>query len=246
MEIIQERLEREYDLSLLTTAPSVEYQVTKTDGEEISVDNPAKMPASNFIEEMREPWTTITVLAPDRYIGAIMDLVTRRRGEYKRMEFLDAGPGGAGKEPLDRGSGSPSTRVLLEYDVPLAEILTDFYDGLKSRTQGYASLDYSFESYRPAKLVKVDILVNNQPVDALSMIIHKDGAYLQGKALIERLKELIPRQLFDVPLQAVIGSKVIARETIRALRKNVLAKCYGGDVTRSGSCSRNRLKGKNA
>ena len=244
MEIIQERLEREYDLSLLTTAPSVEYQVTKTDGEEISVDNPAKMPASNFIEEMREPWTTITVLAPDRYIGAIMDLVTRRRGEYKRMEFLDAGPGGAGKEPLDRGSGSPSTRVLLEYDVPLAEILTDFYDGLKSRTQGYASLDYSFESYRPAKLVKVDILVNNQPVDALSMIIHKDGAYLQGKALIERLKELIPRQLFDVPLQAVIGSKVIARETIRALRKNVLAKCYGGDVTRKRKLLEKQAQGK--
>ena len=244
MEIIQERLEREYDLSLLTTAPSVEYQVTKTDGEEISVDNPAKMPASNFIEEMREPWTTITVLAPDRYIGAIMDLVTRRRGEYKRMEFLGAGPGGAGKEPLDRGSGSPSTRVLLEYDVPLAEILTDFYDGLKSRTQGYASLDYSFESYRPAKLVKVDILVNNQPVDALSMIIHKDGAYLQGKALIERLKELIPRQLFDVPLQAAIGSKVIARETIRALRKNVLAKCYGGDVTRKRKLLEKQAQGK--
>ncbi len=244
MEIIQERLEREYDLSLLTTAPSVEYQVTKTDGEEISVDNPAKMPASNFIEEMREPWTTITVLAPDRYIGAIMDLVTRRRGEYKRMEFLGAGPGGAGKEPLDRGSGSPSTRVLLEYDVPLAEILTDFYDGLKSRTQGYASLDYSFEIYRPAKLVKVDILVNNQPVDALSMIIHKDGAYLQGKALIERLKELIPRQLFDVPLQAAIGSKVIARETIRALRKNVLAKCYGGDVTRKRKLLEKQAQGK--
>lgn len=244
MEIIQERLEREYDLSLLTTAPSVEYEVTKTDGEEISVDNPSKLPASNFIEEMREPWTTITVLAPDRYIGAIMDLVTKRRGEFKRMEFLGSGPAVVGKESPDRESGGPSTRVLLEYDVPLAEILTDFYDGLKSRTQGYASLDYSFESYRPAKLVKVDILVNNQPVDALSIIIHKDGAYLQGKALIERLKELIPRQLFDVPLQAAIGSKVIARETIRALRKNVLAKCYGGDVSRKRKLLEKQAKGK--
>lgn len=226
MEIVQERLEREYNLNLLTTSPSVEYQITTTDGEELVVDNPAALPDAGRIAEIREPWMKISVVAPSRYIGTIMELVTSRRGEFEKMEYLDA------------------QRVLLTYDVPLSEILVDFYDQLKSRTQGYASLDYVFDDYRPAKLVKLEILVNNQPVDALSLITHADSAYPRGRELVSKLRKLVPRQLFDVPLQAAIGSRVIARETIPAMRKNVLAKCYGGDVTRKRKLLEKQAEGK--
>ena len=234
MEIVQERLEREFGLDLLATAPSVEYQVTKTDGSELVVDNPAELPPPNEIAEIREPWMDISVITPDRYIGAVMELVTGRRGVFKRMDYLDQ------QAEVAKGEA----RVLLEYQVPLSEILVDFYDQLKSRTQGYASLDYSFSHYAPSRLVKLDILVNGQPVDALSLITHVDKAQAQGRQLVERLRGLIPRQLFDVPIQAAIGSRIIARETIRAMRKNVLAKCYGGDVTRKRKLLEKQKEGK--
>jgi len=236
MEIVQERLEREYGLNLLATAPSVEYQVTKTDGSEIVIDNPADLPPPNELAEVREPWMDISVICPDRYIGPIMELVTGRRGEFKRMEYLQhaASGGGAGGE----------ARVLLEYRIPLSEILVDFYDQLKSRTQGYASLDYSLAGYRPADLVKLDILVNGQPVDALSLITSREKATSQGRELVEKLRRLIPRQLFDVPIQAAVGGRIVARETIRAMRKNVLAKCYGGDVTRKRKLLEKQAEGK--
>jgi GTP-binding protein LepA len=238
MEIVQERLEREYNLDLLATAPSVEYQVTKTNGDEIVVDSPAELPVPQEIDQIREPWMDISVVAPDRYIGAIMELVTGNRGEFKRMEYLQHGV------LQDDGSTKGEGRVLLEYKIPLSEILVDFYDELKSRTQGYASLDYSFAEYRPAPLVKLDILVNGEPVDALSLITHKDNAVHHGRQLVEKLRSLIPRQMFDVPLQAAIGGRIIARETIRAMRKNVLAKCYGGDVTRKRKLLEKQKEGK--
>ncbi|HEX2171070.1 MAG TPA: translation elongation factor 4, partial [Dehalococcoidia bacterium] len=224
MEIVQERLEREYGLDLLITSPSVEYQVTRTDGTEQVVDSPAELPPPNQIAEIREPWLAISIIAPSRYIGPIMELVTGRRGEFTKMEYLEQTGSGASAN----GDGpDDDRRVLLTYNVPLSEILVDFYDQLKSRSQGYASLDYAFLEYRPAKLAKLDILVNGEPVDALSLITHVDKAVVQGRALVEKLRSLIPRQLFDVPVQAAIGSKIIARETIRARRKDVLAKCYG-------------------
>ncbi len=226
MEIIRERLEREYGLELLVTAPSVEYRVTKTDGSVVVVDNPAEMPPPNSITRIEEPWMLISVVTPKRYIGPIMELVTSRRGVYKKMDYLD------------------EERVVLEYEMPLAELIVDFYDQLKSRTQGYASLDYQFAEYREADLVKLDILVNGQPVDALSIITHRDKAYYQGRQLVDRLRRLIPRQLFDVPVQAAIGGKIIARETISAMRKNVLAKCYGGDVTRKRKLLERQKEGK--
>ena len=238
MEIVQERLEREYNLDLLATAPSVEYQVTKTNGEEMVVDSPAELPVPQEIEQVREPWMDISVVAPDRYIGAIMELVTGNRGEFKRMEYLQHGV------LQDDGTTKGEGRVLLEYKIPLSEILVDFYDELQSRTQGYASLDYSFAEYRPAPLVKLDILVNGEPVDALSLITHRDNAVHQGRQLVEKLRSLIPRQMFDVPLQAAIGGRIIARETIRAMRKNVLAKCYGGDVTRKRKLLEKQKEGK--
>ena len=239
MEIIQERLEREYGLNLLVTSPSVEYQVTKADGTEIVVDSPAELPPPNLIQEVREPWLAISIITPSRYIGPIMELVTGRRGEFTKMEYLEhSGSNGNG------ASADDDRRVLLTYNIPLSEILVDFYDQLKSRTQGYASLDYSFLEYRPAKLVKLDILVNNEPVDALSLITHVDKAVVQGRSLVEKLRSLIPRQLFDVPIQAAIGSRVIARETIRARRKDVLAKCYGGDVTRKRKLLEKQAEGK--
>ena len=234
MDIVQERLEREFKLDLLATAPSVEYRVVTTDGQELPVRSPAELPPPTRIAEIREPWMHLSVIAPERYIGAIMELVTSRRGEFARMEYLDQGPA------VREGE----RRVLLEYRMPLSEMLVDFYDQLKSRTQGYASMDYSFAEYRPAKLVKLDVLVNNQPVDALSLLVPAERAYQVGRALVERLKELIPRQLFDVPIQAAIGGRVIARETIRALRKNVLAKCYGGDVTRKKKLLEKQKEGK--
>ena len=234
LEIVGERLEREYGLSLLTTAPSVEYHVRTTRDEELVVDNPADLPDPSRLAEISEPWAKIDVITPSRYIGQVMDLVTNRRGQFLRMEFLepesDLAPGEA--------------RVLLEYDVPMAEILVDFYDQLKGSTSGYASLDYHLSGYRPARLVKVDILVNGVPVDALSLITHQENAEREGRLLVSKLRHLIPRQMFDVPLQAAVGGKIISRETIRAMRKNVLAKCYGGDITRKRKLLEKQAEGK--
>jgi len=226
MEIIRERLEREYGLDLLITAPSVEYHVYTTDNQMLTVDNPALLPPPNHIQRVEEPWVALSIIVPSRYIGTLMELVQSRRGVYQKMEYLD------------------EQRVLLTYEMPLAELIVDFHDQLKSRTQGYASLDYQYADYRPADLVKLDIMVNQQPVDALSMIVHADKAQSQGRVLVEKLRTLIPRQLFDVPLQAAIGSKIIARETIRAMRKNVLAKCYGGDITRKRKLLEKQAEGK--
>jgi GTP-binding protein LepA len=226
MDIVKERLWREYKLSLLITAPSVEYIVRTIQGKEVRVDNPADLPPEGDIQEILEPAMKISVVTPTRYIGAVMELVTGRRGIYDRMEYLD------------------ELRVILSYRIPLSEMLTDFYDMLKSFTQGYASLDYSFADYEPADLVRVDVLVNNMPVDALSLITHKDKAYQQGKELVHKLRKLIPRQMFEVPIQAAIGSRVIAREDIAALRKNVLAKCYGGDVSRKHKLLEKQAEGK--
>ena len=226
MQIIQERLEREYELDLLATAPSVEYQIVKQNGQALTVDNPADFPSFGEIVEIREPWMDITVISPSRYIGSIMELVTGKRGEFKHMDYLD------------------EERVLLRYQLPLSEMIVDFYDRLKTLTQGYASLDYTVAGYRPSKLSRVDILVNNQVVDALSLIVAQDRAYYTGKAIVEKLKELIPRQLFEVPIQAAIGSRVIARESVKAMRKNVLAKCYGGDITRKRKLLEKQKEGK--
>ncbi|GIV95411.1 MAG: elongation factor 4 [Herpetosiphonaceae bacterium] len=226
MEIVRERLEREYKIELLVTAPSVEYQILRTDGEIITIDNPADMPDPSQIEEIEEPWMEITIIVPSRYIGPVMELVTGKRGVFKTMDYVD------------------NDRVLLKYELPLAEMVVDFYDQLKSSTQGYASLDYTLAGYRPAPLVKLDILVNGQPVDALSLITHRENAYRQGRALVEKLRSLIPRQMFEVPIQAAIGSKIIARETVRAMRKDVLAKCYGGDVTRKRKLLEKQKEGK--
>ena len=226
MEIVQERLEREYNLNLLFTAPSVEYRVTGTTGAQTFIDSPAALPDAGQVTEIAEPWVKISVVAPSQYIGTIMELVTGRRGAFERMEYLD------------------EQRVLLTYDMPLSEILVDFYDELKSRTQGYASLDYTIEDYRPADLIKLEVLVNGVPVDALSLITHKDKAYARGRELVQKLRRLIPRQLFEVPIQAAIGSKVIARESIAAMRKNVLEKCYGGDISRKRKLLEKQAEGK--
>ena len=232
MDIVQERLEREYDLNLLATSPSVAYEVLMTDGEILQIDSPAHLPDSSRIDEIQEPWLDLSLIAPANYIGPVIELVRTRRGEYKRMEYLQQ-------------EGTHSTpRVLMEFNVPLAEVLIDFYDNLKASTQGYASMDYSLSGYRSGRLAKVDILVNNEPVDALSIITHRDNAYYQGRELVKKLRELIPRQLFEVPVQAAIGRKIIARETIRALRKDVLAKCYGGDVTRKRKLLQKQAEGK--
>jgi GTP-binding protein LepA len=239
MEIVQERLEREYGMELLATAPSVEYQLTKTNGRELVIDNPADLPPPQEIMEIREPWMDISVIAPGRYIGAIMELVTGRRGVFKKMEYLDHGSTGDGSGPT-----GADARVLLEYRIPLSEILVDFYDQLKSGTQGYASLDYHFAGYEPARLVKLDILVNGQPVDALSLVTHSERANQHGRLLVEKLRGLIPRQLFDVPVQASVNGRIVARETIRAMRKNVLAKCYGGDITRKRKLLEKQAEGK--
>jgi GTP-binding protein LepA len=226
MEIVRERLEREYDLDLLITAPSVEYEVLRSDGEIIRVDSPAEMPEVSEIGSIEEPVMTISVITPTRYIGQIMELVTGKRGIFESMDYLD------------------TARVLLKYKIPLAEIVIDFYDQLKSRTQGYASLDYTLSGYQEADLVKLDVLVNSQPVDALSMIVHRDFAQSHGRELVEKLRKLIPRQMFEVPIQAAVGNKIIARETIRAMRKDVLAKCYGGDVSRKRKLLEKQKEGK--
>ena len=240
LEIVQERLEREYDLDLIVTAPSVAYEVELQDQETILVDSPSKMPAPGVIREIREPTLGLTIVTPERHVGAIMELMHARRSEFKRMEYIQSNSAGNG------GSSSPEgqARVVMEYKMPLAEMLADFYNQLKSRTQGYASLDYVFEGYQAAPLVKVDILVNQQSVEALSMITHRDQAVSQGRALVEKLRSTIPRQLFEVPIQAAIGSRIIARETVRAVRKDVLAKCYGGDVTRKRKLLEKQKEGK--
>jgi GTP-binding protein LepA len=227
MEIVQERLEREFGLDLIASAPSVEYHVRLTHGRgEIAVDNPAKLPGPSDIEELDEPWVNLSVVTPSQYIGPLMELTTGRRGEFENMEYLDP------------------TRVVLHFEMPLAELIVDYFDQLKSRSQGYASMDYEELGYRPADLAKVDILVNGEPVDALSLIVHRDKAQASGRALAERLKQLIPRQMFEIPIQAAIGSNVIARETVRAMRKNVLAKCYGGDITRKRKLLEKQKEGK--
>ncbi len=227
MEIVQERLEREFGLDLIASAPSVEYRVTLTNGRGVvTVDNPARLPGPNDIEAIEEPWVAVSIISPSQYIGPLMELSTNRRGSFVGMEYLDP------------------ERVLLRFELPLAELIVDFYDQLKSRSQGYASMDYEEAGYRPADLVKVDVLVNGEPVDALSLIVHRERATTVGRALVERLKGLIPRQMFEVPVQAAIGSHVIARETIRAMRKNVLAKCYGGDITRKRKLLEKQREGK--
>ena len=241
LEIVQERLEREHDVDIIITAPSVGYHVELTTGETIMVDGPSKMPETPMIQEVREPVLALTIVTPSRHVGAIMELMHSRRSEFKRMDYIQgtAGPGaGAGSEAAARD------RVVMEYTMPLAEMLADFYNQLKSRTQGYASLDYTVDGYHPAPLVKVDILVNQLPVEALSMILHKSAASSQGRAVVEKLKESIPRQLFEIPIQAAIGGRIIARETVRALRKDVLAKCYGGDITRKRKLLERQKEGK--
>ena len=232
MDIVQERLEREFGLELVATAPSVEYEVTRTDGREIVVDSPAELPIPNEISEVREPWMRLAITVPSRYLGQVMELVTSRRGRYQQLQYLD------------QGAEEGEARVLAEFLAPLSEIVVDFYDGLKSRTQGYASLDYQFEGYEPTKVLRLEILVNGDSVDALSTIVQSEGAAAKGRQLSSALKELIPRQLFDVPIQAAVGGRIVARETVRAMRKNVLAKCYGGDVTRKRKLLERQKAGK--
>jgi GTP-binding protein LepA len=226
MDIVQERLEREYDLDIIATAPSVEYEVVLTNGETKLVDSPADLPDESTIESVREPWMRIQIFTPETYYGTIMDLVTRRRGIYVEQDYPAPG------------------RVLLTYDIPLAELIIDFYDQLKSRTRGYASLDYSFHSYREEDLIKMQILINDEPIDALAMIVHKEEAYPKGQALVSKLKELIPSQQFAIPIQAAGGGRIISRATVRALKKDVLAKCYGGDISRKKKLLEKQKKGK--
>jgi GTP-binding protein LepA len=226
MDIVQERLEREYDVDLIATSPSVEYRVITHGETEIAIDNPAHLPDPGTITEVKEPWMKVTIIVPQHYVGPIMDLAQNKRGVLMDMSYVDP------------------TRAMLTYDMPLAEVIVDFYDQLKSRSQGYASLDYELREYRAADLVRLDILVASTVVDALSMIVHRERAMGIGRALTAKLRELIPRQMFDVPIQAAIGGKVIARETVKASRKDVLAKCYGGDITRKKKLLEKQKKGK--
>ena len=226
MEIAQERLEREYNLNLITTAPSVIYKVYKTDGTMVEIDNPANLPDAQYRDYIEEPYVKVNLFTPNDYVGALMDLCESKRGDFINMQYLD------------------KTRVNLEYHIPLSEVITDFYDQLKSRTKGYASLDYEFHSYKRSDLVKMDILLSGEPVDALSVICHRDSAYGIGQKLTTKLKEIIPKQMFEVAIQAAIGGRVIARTTIKAMRKNVLDKCYGGDITRKRKLLEKQKKGK--
>jgi len=240
LEIVQERLEREYDLDLIVTAPSVAYQVVLTNGDTIIVDSPAKLPDPNEFSEIREPMLDLTIVAPNRHVGALMELMHSRRSEFKRMEYMQGG--GTRRDGNDEPGDE--SRVVMEYTIPLVELLADFYNQLKSKTQGYASLDYSFTGYQAAPLVKVEILVNHHSVEALSMILHRDAAVVQGRKIVDKLRSTIPRQMFEVPIQASIGSRIIARETVRAMRKDVLAKCYGGDITRKRKLLEKQKEGK--
>jgi GTP-binding protein LepA len=226
MEIVRERLEREFGLSLIATAPSVAYLVHTTDEEVLEISNPSEMPPPQAIDFIEEPMLTVTILTPSAYTGTLMELCQLRRGEMRKMEYL-----------------SPE-RLELVYRIPLAEVVRDFFDQLKSRTQGYASLDYDPAGYERSQLVKVDVLLNGVPADAFSTVVHRDKAYDYGRRMSEKLRELIPRQMFDVPIQAAIGGKIIARETVKAKRKDVLAKCYGGDITRKRKLLEKQKEGK--
>lgn len=226
MEIIQERIEREYNIDIITTAPSVIYKVTKTDGEVFDITNPTNLPAPSEIQHMEEPMVKVAIITPSDYVGAVMDLAQNRRGVFIDMNYIEA------------------TRAVLNYHMPLNEIIYDFFDALKSRTRGYASLDYEFTGYKQTKLVKLDILLNGDVVDALSMIVPEERAYNKGRNMAEKLKEIIPRQMFEIPIQAAVGSKVIARETVKAMRKDVLAKCYGGDISRKKKLLEKQKEGK--
>ena len=239
MEIVQERLEREYGLDLIATSPGVAYQVVMPNGEEMIIANPSMMPSPGNYLEAREPWLDMTVITPSRYVGTMMDLFTGNRGVFKRMEYI-----AAAMPTADGGNPMYDARVLMQFDLPLAELLAEFYDRIKSRSQGYASLDYTFIGYRAGPLVKLDIMLNSKPVDALCFVVHRDNAYDAGKALVEQLRKLIPRQMYEVAVQAAVGSRVIARETVRAMRKNVLAKCYGGDITRKRKLLEKQAEGK--
>lgn len=240
MEIIQERLEREYRIDLIATAPSVIYQVVLTNGTQAEINRPSDLPSSQETESILEPWLDVSIVTPSRFIGGMMELISDRRGEFRRTEYLV--PALEGSNNTDSPSSDP--RVLLEAKLPLSEVLVDFYDQMKTKSKGYASLDYDFGSFVPAPLVRLDVLVNETQVDALSLIVHRDRAYRHGKFLVEKLRHAIPRQLFDVPIQAAIGGRIISRETVKALRKNVLAKCYGGDVTRKRKLLEKQAEGK--
>ncbi len=226
MEIIQQRLEREFDLNIVTTAPSVSYRIVKTDGEVLEVENPSGMPDLSMIDYMEEPIAAVSVITPNDYVGAVMEVCQDKRGVFQNMEYIEG------------------SRVMIHYDIPLNEIIFDFFDALKSRTKGYASMDYEIKGYARSELVKLDILLNGEVCDALSLIVHKDRAYTRGRAIAEKLKDVIPRQMFEIPIQAAIGGKVIARETVRALRKDVLAKCYGGDISRKKKLLEKQKEGK--
>ena len=226
MEIVQERLEREFNLSLLATAPSVVYHVYLTDNSMSVIDNPAVWPPTTTIEHIEEPYVSATIIVPTAYVGAVMDMARDRRGTPTRTDYPAPG------------------RVMMHYDLPLAEIIMDFFDQLKSRTKGYASFDYELSDYQPGHLVKVDVQVNSEPVDAISFIAHRDKAYGRGKLLVEKLKEILPRQMFEIKLQAAIGGKIIAAERVSALRKNVIAKCYGGDISRKRKLLEKQKEGK--
>jgi GTP-binding protein LepA len=226
MEIIQERLEREFGLELITTAPSVRYQITKTDGGHLEVDNPSRWPDPSEIAKIEEPVIIATILTNEEYVGGILALVEEKRGKQKSFEYVT------------------SNRVMLQYELPLNEIVLDFYDRLKSVSRGYASLDYHLSGAWQSPMVKLDILVAGDPVDALSIIVHRDFAYERGKALVSKMRALIPRQMFEVPIQASIGAKIIARETVHAMRKNVIAKCYGGDISRKRKLLEKQKEGK--
>jgi hypothetical protein len=226
MEIIQERIEREFNIDIIATAPSVIYKIELTDGTKIDVSNPSEMPDPQKINQIKEPIVKSSIMVPNEYVGSVMELCQKKRGTFKNMDYID------------------DTRVNIIYDMPLSEIVFDFFDQLKSSTKGYASFDYEMSGYQNSNLVKMDILLNGEQVDALSFIVHKEFAYQRGKVIVEKLKKLIPKQQFEIPVQAAIGNKIVSRETIKAVRKNVLAKCYGGDISRKRKLLEKQKKGK--